>query len=79
MKQFDERDIMFSRLGLIKGTEKYDRYYEAHPDLRNEDDRLREIVLKKVEKGLGIDLGKMKKLKARGAILQKFLCSQRLS
>ena len=72
MKQFDERDIMFSRLGLIKGTEKYKRYYEEHPDLKDEDDRLREIVLKKVAKGLGLDLLKMKKLQARVALLQKF-------
>jgi ferredoxin len=72
MKQFDERDIMFSRLGLIQGTDKYNQYYEAHPDLKDEDDRLRKITQKKVAKNLGIDLGKMKKMQLHMAMLQKF-------
>jgi len=41
MKYFDERDIMFSRFGLVKGTSKYKRYYRDHPDLQDEDDRAR--------------------------------------
>jgi len=72
MKQFDERDIMFSRLGLIQGTDKYNQYYKAHPDFKDEDDRLREITQKEVAKNLGIDLEKMKKMQLRMAILQKF-------
>ena len=54
MKQFDERDIMFSRLGLIQGTDKYNQYYEAHPDLKDEDDRLRKITQKKVSRRNGV-------------------------
>jgi len=72
MKQFDERDIVFSRLGLIQGTEKYDRYYQAHPTLQKEDDRVREITQKKVAKNLGIDLKHMKELQLREAMLQRF-------
>ena len=72
MKQFDERDIMFSRLGLIQGTDKYNQYYKMHPDFKDEDDRLREITQKKVAKNLGIDLEKMKKMQLRMAILQRF-------
>ena len=72
MKQFDERDIIFSRLGLIQGTDKYNQYYKTHPDFKDEDDRLREITQKKVAKNLGIDLEKMKKMQLKMAILQKF-------
>jgi len=46
MKHFDERDTMFSRLGLVKGTRKYRDYYAAHPELQEEDDRVRESTRK---------------------------------
>ena len=44
MKYFDERDNMFSRFGLVKGTAKYKRYYRDHPHLREDDDRARAHV-----------------------------------
>lgn len=44
MKYFDERDNMFSRFGLVKGTAKYKRYYQDHPHLREDDDRARTNV-----------------------------------
>ncbi|MDR2860953.1 MAG: hypothetical protein LBV07_00135, partial [Syntrophobacterales bacterium] len=44
MKYFDERDNMYSRFGLVKGTAKYERYYREHPDLQDEDDRARNHV-----------------------------------
>ncbi len=41
MKKVDERDIMFSRLGYLKGTPIYDEYYKEHPDKKGIDDMLR--------------------------------------
>jgi len=37
----DERDTMFAREEYLPGTDKYDRYYAAHPKLKKTDDRLR--------------------------------------
>lgn len=41
MKQFDERDMVFSRIGLTQGTKEYKNYYKMHPELKEEDDHLR--------------------------------------
>lgn len=37
----DERDIMFSRRELTPGTERFERYYERHPERRALDERWR--------------------------------------
>ncbi|MGW8265101.1 MAG: 4Fe-4S dicluster domain-containing protein [Longimicrobiales bacterium] len=37
----DERDIMFSRAVLEPGTERFERYYAAHPEYRTRDDFFR--------------------------------------
>lgn len=38
---FDERDIMFSRMELKKGTEKFDDYYKKQPENKAKDDLFR--------------------------------------
>jgi reductive dehalogenase len=40
-KRLDERDTMFSRNRLAKGTENYQNYYKNNPDKRAIDDRIR--------------------------------------
>jgi hypothetical protein len=54
MEQFDERDTMFSRVGLIKGTKKYNDYYKRHPELQVEDDRIRESTKNMMAKIFGV-------------------------
>lgn len=39
--RFDERDIMFSRIELRPGTERYREYYRRHPQKKVLDDRFR--------------------------------------
>lgn len=41
MKQIDERDIMFSRMILKKGSKEYEEYYKKHPKRKKLDDNLR--------------------------------------
>ena len=41
MKRKDERDIMFSRMELVQGTDKYKKYYRKNPDKKEVDDHLR--------------------------------------
>ena len=41
-KQFDERNVMFSRNELIPGTEKFNDYYKRNPDKKVLDDKFRE-------------------------------------
>lgn len=41
-KQFDERDIMFSRNELKPGTDKFKDYYQRNPDKKVLDDKFRE-------------------------------------
>ena len=55
MKQFDERDTMFSRIGLIRGTKKYHDYYKRHPELQAEDDRIRESTKNMMAKIFGVE------------------------
>lgn len=40
-KQLDERDIMFSRNELEKGTERFNKYYENNPKFKELDDKFR--------------------------------------
>lgn len=39
----DERDTMFAREEYLSGTEKYEKYYTAHPELKAVDDRIRKL------------------------------------
>ncbi len=39
--KYDERNIIFSRARLKKGTKNYHDYYKTHPQLRKEDDAIR--------------------------------------
>ena len=41
MKRVDERDMMFSRMSYVKGTEQYEDYYGKNPDKKEIDDILR--------------------------------------
>jgi reductive dehalogenase len=40
-KQYDERDIMFSRNELIAGTQEFDEYYKRNPEKKLLDDKFR--------------------------------------
>ncbi len=46
MDQFDERDIIFSRLSLNKGSKRYQEYYANNPEKKKIDDKLRRIKRK---------------------------------
>lgn len=43
MDRFDERDTIFSRLSLKKGTERYAEYYKKNPEKKKIDDKLRNM------------------------------------
>ena len=73
MKHFDERDTMFSRLGLIRGTQKYRDYYEKHPDLQEEDDRVRESAHKTMARIFRMDPSQFKKKSERIAMIQRII------
>jgi len=71
VRKFDERDTMFSRLGLIKHTKKYREYYRAHPDLQQEDDRVRESTRETMARIFGMEPDRMKNRPERiGAALK---------
>lgn len=40
-KKIDERDTMFSRAGLVKGSKEYAYYYSEHPERKEGDDAIR--------------------------------------
>jgi len=40
--KIDERDIMFSRMRYVPGTERYNKYYEVNPDKEIKDNKFRE-------------------------------------
>ncbi len=42
-ERVDERDTVFAREEYLPGSEKYDRYYSTHPELREVDDRIRRL------------------------------------
>ena len=42
-KRFDERDIMFTRMGLKAGSERYEAYYQRCPGRKDIDDELRSL------------------------------------
>lgn len=67
MKHFDERDTMFSRLGLIPGTKKYRDYYAAHPEWQGEDDRVRESTRKTMARIFRIEPEQLKSKSRRVA------------
>jgi len=73
MKQFDERDTMFSRRGLIKGTKKYNDYYKRHPELQVEDDRVRESTKIMMAKIFGVEPDKLLITQKIMAIWQKIM------
>jgi ferredoxin len=73
VKQFDERDTMFSRMGLIKGTKKYNDYYKMHPELQVEDNRVREATKKMMAKLFGVEQNKLRIAQNLMAIVQKIM------
>ena len=73
MKQFDERDTMFSRRGLIKGTKKYNDYYKMHPELQIEDDRVRESTKNMMAKIFGVEQDNLMITQKIMAIRQKIM------
>lgn len=73
MRIFDERDTMFSRLGLMKKTKKYREYYQTHPDLQKEDDRVRESTRKTMAKIFSIEPDHMEKRSKRMAVILKII------
>ncbi len=46
MKKYDEREILFSRIGLVKGTKEYADFYAKNPDYQINDDRLRGVAFR---------------------------------
>ena len=42
-ERFDERDVIFAREEYQPGTEKYDNYYAMRPELKEIDDKMREL------------------------------------
>jgi len=62
---------MFSRVGLIKGTHKYDDYYRRHPELRIEDDKVREATKKMMARIFGVEPDKLGSRQRLMAIVQK--------
>ncbi|MBD3170077.1 MAG: reductive dehalogenase [candidate division Zixibacteria bacterium] len=42
-EKVDERDIIFAREEYLPGTEKYEKYYSEHPELKDKDDRIRNL------------------------------------
>ena len=73
MKQFDERDTMFSRRGLIAGTKKYNDYYKRHPEFQAEDDRVRESTKNMMAKIFGVEPDKLVLTQKIMAIMQKLM------
>ena len=73
MKQFDERDTMFSRRGLIRGTKKYNNYYKRHPELQLEDDRVRESTKNMMAKIFGVKPDHLMMTQKIMAIRQKIM------
>ncbi len=73
MKHFDERDTMFSRLGLIKGTKKYQNYYERHPELKEEDDRVRESAHKAMGRIFRMDPAHFRKKSEHISMIQRII------
>ena len=43
MKKYDEREILFARLELVKGTKEYEDFYRENPEYKDLDDSLRGI------------------------------------
>lgn len=41
--KIDERDTMFARMGYKEGSHQYEDYYKRNPDLKEDDDRIREL------------------------------------
>lgn len=41
MARIDERNVMFSRISRVEGTDQYKDYYETHPENKEFDDALR--------------------------------------
>ena len=64
---------MFSRLGLVKGTKKYRDYYALHPDLRAEDDRVRESTHKTMARIFRIEPQQLKNKSQRMSTILKII------
>ena len=48
MKKYDERETLFSRINLEKGTKEYNEFYSKHKDLKHKDDSIRRISFRHV-------------------------------
>ena len=64
---------MFSRMGLIRGTHKYDDYYRRHPELQAEDDRVRESTQKMMAQIFGVEPEKLRNRQRLMAVMQKVM------
>jgi formate hydrogenlyase subunit 6/NADH:ubiquinone oxidoreductase subunit I len=42
MRRYDERETLFSRVALKKGTKEYQEFYQKHPEFQKIDDTLRD-------------------------------------
>ena len=64
---------MFSRMGLIRGTSKYADYYGRHPELRAEDDRVRESTRKMMARIFGVEPERLRNRQRTMAVVQKLM------
>jgi Pyruvate/2-oxoacid:ferredoxin oxidoreductase delta subunit len=71
MIQFDERDSLFSRMGLIKGTRKYNAYYKMHPHLQLEDDQVRQNTQNMLARIYGVEPGRLAMTQKLMAVVQR--------
>ena len=53
MKKYDERETLFSRVNLKKGTKEYNEFYSKNKSLKVKDDSLRRISFRHVLKKSG--------------------------
>ncbi|ONI39634.1 hypothetical protein AN639_02460 [Candidatus Epulonipiscium fishelsonii] len=74
MMQFDERDTIFNRMGLVEDSKTYKEFYERRPDLKEIDDNFRANAYRIISKKMNIPekiLRKLKKLQKLEKILRK--------
>ena len=57
MKPVDERDTVFSRMGLREGTPQYKEYYRQHPEREEGDREVRRMPRKGIYRQMGSALG----------------------
>lgn len=71
MRRFDERDTMFTRMGLIEGTKRYKQYYMEHPEKKEIDDDARLNMQMNMAKSMGKSQEDVAKMMKRMGLMMK--------